>query len=106
MDRYQAAVRRLRAVLADIPEIDAKTYKLKVGGDGAAAPIELTLDDLKNAGVRSGGRQSVFRQSPRQENATSTPITDVRAHLQPGRLPQQCDAKYHIERIGGSYELC
>jgi hypothetical protein len=39
MDRYQAAVRRLRAVPADIPEIDAKTYKLKVGGDGAAAPI-------------------------------------------------------------------
>jgi hypothetical protein len=61
MDRYQVAVRRLRAVLADIPEIDAKTYKLKVGGDGAAAPKELTLDDLKNAGVRSGGRQSVFR---------------------------------------------
>jgi hypothetical protein len=40
-------------------EIDAKTYKLKVGGDGAAAPIELTLDDLKNAGVRSGGRRLV-----------------------------------------------
>jgi DMSO/TMAO reductase YedYZ molybdopterin-dependent catalytic subunit len=30
-----------------LPEIDAKIYKLKVGGDGAATPIELTLDDLK-----------------------------------------------------------
>ncbi|MBI1204594.1 MAG: molybdopterin-dependent oxidoreductase [Rhodopseudomonas sp.] len=37
----------VRYHLADIPEIDAKTYKIKVGGDGAASPLELTLDDLK-----------------------------------------------------------
>ncbi|MGC1867689.1 MAG: molybdopterin-dependent oxidoreductase, partial [Pseudolabrys sp.] len=37
----------VRYHLADIPEIDAKTYKLKVGGDGAGTPIDLTLDDLK-----------------------------------------------------------
>jgi DMSO/TMAO reductase YedYZ molybdopterin-dependent catalytic subunit len=37
----------VRYHLADIPEIDVKTYKLKVGGDGAATPIELALDDLK-----------------------------------------------------------
>jgi DMSO/TMAO reductase YedYZ molybdopterin-dependent catalytic subunit len=37
----------VRYHLADIPEIDAKTYKIKVGGDGANSPIELTLDDLK-----------------------------------------------------------
>src|SRR5215472_14455677 len=37
----------VRYHLADIPEVDVKTYKLKVGGDGTATPIELTLDDLK-----------------------------------------------------------
>lgn len=37
----------VRYHLADIPEIDVKTYKVKVGGDAVGAPIELTLDDLK-----------------------------------------------------------
>ena len=37
----------VRYHLADIPEVDAKTYKIKIGGDGANSPIELTLDDLK-----------------------------------------------------------
>jgi DMSO/TMAO reductase YedYZ molybdopterin-dependent catalytic subunit len=37
----------VRYHLADIPEVDAKTYKIKIGGDGANSLIELTLDDLK-----------------------------------------------------------
>lgn len=37
----------VRYHLADIPEVDVKTYKIKVGGDGAGTPFELTLDDLK-----------------------------------------------------------
>jgi sulfite dehydrogenase len=37
----------VRYHLSDIPEVDVKTYKIKVGGDGAATPIELTLADLK-----------------------------------------------------------
>jgi DMSO/TMAO reductase YedYZ molybdopterin-dependent catalytic subunit len=37
----------VRYHLADIPEIDAKTYKISVGGDGALGQAELTLDDLK-----------------------------------------------------------
>jgi sulfite dehydrogenase len=37
----------VRYHLADIPEIDAKTYKLLVGGDGANGQAEFTLDDLK-----------------------------------------------------------
>src|SRR5215468_5163718 len=37
----------VRYHLADIPQVDAKTYKVKVGGDGAGSPIELSLDDLK-----------------------------------------------------------
>lgn len=37
----------VRYHLADIPEIDVKTYKLTVGGDGANGQTELTLDDLK-----------------------------------------------------------
>jgi len=41
----------VRYHLADIPEVDAKTYKIKVGGDGANSPIELTLDDLKRLPV-------------------------------------------------------
>ena len=38
----------VRYHLSDIPEVDAKTYKIKVGGDAANTPVELTLDDLKS----------------------------------------------------------
>lgn len=37
----------VRYHLADIPEVDPKTYKVKVGGDGAGTPLEFTLADLK-----------------------------------------------------------
>jgi len=37
----------VRYHLADIPQVDAKTWKLAVGGDGAEKTAELTLDDLK-----------------------------------------------------------
>ena len=37
----------VRYHLSDIPEVDAKTYKIAVGGDGANGQAELTLDDLK-----------------------------------------------------------
>jgi len=37
----------VRYHLADIPEVDVKTYKIAVGGDGANGQAELTLDDLK-----------------------------------------------------------
>ena len=37
----------VRYHLSDIPEIDAKTYKIEVGGDGANGQTVLTLDDLK-----------------------------------------------------------
>jgi DMSO/TMAO reductase YedYZ molybdopterin-dependent catalytic subunit len=37
----------VRYHLADIPEVDVKTYKISVGGDGANGQAELTLDDLK-----------------------------------------------------------
>lgn len=37
----------VRYHLADIPNVDAKTYKIGVGGDGANGTAELTLDDLK-----------------------------------------------------------
>ncbi len=38
----------VRYHLAGIPEdIKAETYRLKVGGEGANGPIELTLDDIK-----------------------------------------------------------
>jgi DMSO/TMAO reductase YedYZ molybdopterin-dependent catalytic subunit len=37
----------VRYHLSDIPEIDAKTYKIAVGGDGANGQAEITLDDLK-----------------------------------------------------------
>jgi DMSO/TMAO reductase YedYZ molybdopterin-dependent catalytic subunit len=37
----------VRYHLADIPNVDAKTYKITVGGDGANGTAELTLDDLK-----------------------------------------------------------
>jgi sulfite dehydrogenase len=37
----------VRYHLSDIPEIDAKTYKIAVGGDGANGQAEITFDDLK-----------------------------------------------------------
>jgi DMSO/TMAO reductase YedYZ molybdopterin-dependent catalytic subunit len=37
----------VRYHLSDIPEIDAKTYKIEVGGEGANGQTVLTLDDLK-----------------------------------------------------------
>ncbi|HVZ53305.1 MAG TPA: molybdopterin-dependent oxidoreductase [Pseudolabrys sp.] len=37
----------VRYHLADIPEVDVKTYKISVGGDGANGQAEITLDDLK-----------------------------------------------------------
>jgi len=38
----------VRYHLSDIPEMDSKTYKIKVGGDGAGGQTEITLDELKN----------------------------------------------------------
>jgi sulfite dehydrogenase len=37
----------VRYHLSNIPEVDAKTWKIAVGGDGANGQAELTLDDLK-----------------------------------------------------------
>lgn len=37
----------VRYHLSDIPEVDAKTWKLAINGDGAEKTAELTLDDLK-----------------------------------------------------------
>ena len=39
----------VRYHLADIPDsIDARSWKLRIGGEAAAAPLELTLADLQN----------------------------------------------------------
>ncbi|MGN6569854.1 MAG: molybdopterin-dependent oxidoreductase, partial [Pseudolabrys sp.] len=37
----------VRYHLADIPEVKAEGYKIKVDGDGATTPFEITLADLK-----------------------------------------------------------
>jgi len=37
----------VRYHLSDIPEVDVKTYRINVGGDGANGQAELTFDDLK-----------------------------------------------------------
>jgi DMSO/TMAO reductase YedYZ molybdopterin-dependent catalytic subunit len=37
----------VRYHLSDIPDVDAKTYKIEIGGDGANGQTELTLDDLR-----------------------------------------------------------
>jgi DMSO/TMAO reductase YedYZ molybdopterin-dependent catalytic subunit len=37
----------VRYHLADIPTVDAKTWRLTVGGEGAAGQVQLSLDDLK-----------------------------------------------------------
>jgi DMSO/TMAO reductase YedYZ molybdopterin-dependent catalytic subunit len=58
----------VRYHLADIPEIKADAWRLKVGGDGANAQAELTLDDLKKMPAHettavcqcSGNRRGLF----------------------------------------------
>jgi sulfite dehydrogenase len=37
----------VRYHLSNIPDVDAKTYRIEVGGDGANGQTEITLDDLK-----------------------------------------------------------
>jgi sulfite dehydrogenase len=37
----------VRYHLADIPEVDARTYKIAVGGEGANAQAEIAFDELK-----------------------------------------------------------
>src|SRR3954451_543765 len=37
----------VRYHLSDIPEVDAKTWKLRIGGEGANNELSLSLDDLK-----------------------------------------------------------
>ena len=37
----------IRYHLSDVPEVDVKTYKIAVGGDGANGQSEINLDDLK-----------------------------------------------------------
>ena len=59
----------VRYHLSDIPQVDAKTWKLTVGGEGANAQAELTFDDLQKmpafeiAAVNqcSGNRRGLFK---------------------------------------------
>jgi DMSO/TMAO reductase YedYZ molybdopterin-dependent catalytic subunit len=59
----------VRYHLADIPEVDAKTWKVTVGGDGANGRAELNLDDLKKMPAQeivavnqcSGNRRGLFQ---------------------------------------------
>jgi DMSO/TMAO reductase YedYZ molybdopterin-dependent catalytic subunit len=59
----------VRYHLAGIPEVDAKSWKLAVGGNGANAETELTLDDLKRmpaaevvaVNMCSGNRRGLFQ---------------------------------------------
>src|SRR5262245_63330055 len=58
----------VRYHLAGIPEVDAKIWKLAVGGEGANGQVELTLDDLKTfpavelaaVNLCSGNRRGLF----------------------------------------------
>jgi len=59
----------VRYHLPNIPEVDAKTWKLVVGGEGANSQAELTLDDLQGMPAEeivavnqcSGNRRGLFR---------------------------------------------
>jgi DMSO/TMAO reductase YedYZ molybdopterin-dependent catalytic subunit len=59
----------VRYHLSDIPQVDAKTWKLSIGGEGANAQAELSFDDLQKmpafeiAAVNqcSGNRRGLFR---------------------------------------------
>jgi DMSO/TMAO reductase YedYZ molybdopterin-dependent catalytic subunit len=59
----------VRYHLSNIPEVDAKTWKVSVGGDGANGQAEVTLDDLKKmpahevvaVNLCSGNRRGLFQ---------------------------------------------
>ena len=59
----------VRYHLSNIPQVDAKTWKVVVGGDGANDQAELTLDDLKRMPTAevvavnqcSGNRRGLFQ---------------------------------------------
>jgi sulfite dehydrogenase (cytochrome) subunit A len=59
----------VRYHLSDIPRLDAKTWKLAVGGEGASEEIQLGLDDLKQLPAAevvalcqcSGNRRGLFQ---------------------------------------------
>jgi DMSO/TMAO reductase YedYZ molybdopterin-dependent catalytic subunit len=59
----------VRYHLADIPEVDVKTWKVTVGGDGANSQAEFNLDDLKKLPAQevtavcqcSGNRRGLFQ---------------------------------------------
>jgi DMSO/TMAO reductase YedYZ molybdopterin-dependent catalytic subunit len=59
----------VRYHLSDIPQVDAKTWKLSIGGEGANGQAELTFDDLQKmpafeiAAVNqcSGNRRGLFK---------------------------------------------
>ena len=59
----------VRYHLSFIPELDAKTWKLAIGGDGANGQAEITLDDLKRMPAAeivavnqcSGNRRGLFQ---------------------------------------------
>jgi DMSO/TMAO reductase YedYZ molybdopterin-dependent catalytic subunit len=59
----------VRYHLADIPQVDAATWRLAVGGDGANSQAELTFDDLKRmpsteivaVNQCSGNRRGLFQ---------------------------------------------
>src|SRR6266516_3105964 len=59
----------VRYHLSNIPQVDAKTWKVAVGGDGANDQAEFTLDDLKRlpaaevvaVNLCSGNRRGLFQ---------------------------------------------
>lgn len=59
----------VRYHLSNIPEVDAKTWKVVVGGEGANRQVEVTLDDLKKmpavevvaVNLCSGNRRGLFQ---------------------------------------------
>ena len=59
----------VRYHLSDIPEVDAKTWKISIGGEGANGQIEINLDDLKKmpavelvaVNQCSGNRRGLFQ---------------------------------------------
>lgn len=60
----------VRYHLSNIPEVDARTWKLTVGGDAVERPLELTLNDLKTKFEQvelvalcqcSGNRRGLFK---------------------------------------------
>src|SRR5215475_6294291 len=81
----------VRYHLSNIPEVDVKTWKIVVGGEGANGQAEFTLDDLKRlpaaevvaVNLCSGNRRGLFQRGAVEQRRDGLRALERRATQRP-----------------------